>query len=93
MSENEQCSKCNRGMMRLKSGKNGQFLACEQYPECKNTENVKPHNTVIPTNGKDKLIIRQCCLKAAVERASNSPEYTIKRILEIAGEFEAWVNR
>jgi len=34
------CEKCNKPMV-IKSGKNGLFLACTGYPECKNTANFK----------------------------------------------------
>ncbi|MDQ1263936.1 MAG: topoisomerase [Campylobacterota bacterium] len=36
----EKCEKCGRDMI-LKSGRNGQFLACSGYPECKNTKSLK----------------------------------------------------
>jgi DNA topoisomerase-1 len=32
------CEKCNSGMI-IKWGKNGRFLACSNYPKCKNTMN------------------------------------------------------
>ncbi len=35
----EVCEKCNAGMV-IKFGRYGQFLACESYPECKNTREV-----------------------------------------------------
>jgi DNA topoisomerase I len=34
------CEKCG-AMMVIKWGRNGEFLACPQYPECKNTKNFK----------------------------------------------------
>ena len=34
------CDKCG-AMMVIKWGRNGEFLACPQYPECKNTKNFK----------------------------------------------------
>jgi DNA topoisomerase-1 len=36
----EKCEKCGKDMI-LKSGRNGQFLACSGYPECKNTKSLK----------------------------------------------------
>lgn len=33
------CEKCNHPMV-IKWGKNGRFLACSNYPECKNTRNL-----------------------------------------------------
>ncbi len=35
----EKCEKCGAGMV-IKFGRYGQFLACETYPECKNTREV-----------------------------------------------------
>lgn len=37
---NEICEKCGAGMV-IKFGRFGQFLACANYPECKNTREVK----------------------------------------------------
>jgi DNA topoisomerase-1 len=38
------CDKCG-AMMVIKWGRNGEFLACPQYPECKNTKNFKRSET------------------------------------------------
>ncbi|DAB29436.1 MAG TPA: DNA topoisomerase I, partial [Sulfurimonas sp. UBA12504] len=35
----EVCEKCGKEMV-LKSGRNGQFLACSGYPDCKNTKSI-----------------------------------------------------
>ena len=35
----EKCEKCGRDMI-VKNGRNGQFLACSGYPECKNTKSL-----------------------------------------------------
>src|SRR5947208_49369 len=40
------CDKCG-ALMVVKWGRNGEFLACPRYPECKNTKNFKRHD-----NGK-----------------------------------------
>ncbi len=32
------CDKCEQGTMVVKFGRNGRFLACPRYPECKNTK-------------------------------------------------------
>ncbi len=37
------CDKCG-ALMVVKWGRNGEFLACPQYPECKNTKNFKRGN-------------------------------------------------
>ena len=38
------CDKCGAKMV-IKWGRNGEFLACPQYPECKNTKNFKRSET------------------------------------------------
>ncbi|MCX7624836.1 MAG: type I DNA topoisomerase [Candidatus Sumerlaeaceae bacterium] len=35
------CDKCGQANMVIKLGRNGRFLACPRYPECKNTRNVE----------------------------------------------------
>src|SRR5437870_8623826 len=37
------CDKCG-ALMVVKWGRNGEFLACPRYPECKNTKNFKRHD-------------------------------------------------
>jgi DNA topoisomerase I len=44
----EICEKCGAGMV-IKFGRFGQFLACENYPECKNTREVASKR---PANGE-----------------------------------------
>jgi DNA topoisomerase-1 len=39
-----ECDKCGARMV-IKWGRNGEFLACPQYPECKNTKNFKRSDT------------------------------------------------
>ena len=73
------------------------FLGCDRYPECDNTEYISKEvvvqngGTVTKSNGKDTLIIRQCCLKAAVKYSGQSD--TVAAVLVYAEEFEKWVNR
>ena len=38
-SSNEICDKCGKEMI-IKTGRNGQFLACSGYPDCKNTKSI-----------------------------------------------------
>jgi DNA topoisomerase-1 len=48
------CDKCG-ALMVVKWGRNGQFLACPRYPECKNTKNFTrgSDGEVIEDNGTD----------------------------------------
>ena len=36
----KKCSKCGEGVMMLRNGKYGDFMACSEYPECKYTEQI-----------------------------------------------------
>lgn len=47
---NEICEKCGSGMV-IKFGRFGQFLACANYPECKNTREVGSKKTEAASNG------------------------------------------
>lgn len=44
-----QCDKCGSGLV-IKIGKNGEFLACSNYPACKNTQNFTrdEHGNIVP---------------------------------------------
>ena len=56
----EKCDKCG-GDMVIKNGRNGKFLACSNYPECKNTKSMeieaKESKVPCPDCGK-KLVYR-----------------------------------
>jgi DNA topoisomerase-1 len=47
-SSNEICDKCGKEMV-VKSGRNGPFLACSGYPECKNTKSISVEEKVSET--------------------------------------------
>lgn len=52
------CLKCQTGEYHIKWGKNGQFLACSNYPDCTSTEDFKKHLDdsieIIPKKFADK---------------------------------------
>ncbi|MCK5074333.1 MAG: type I DNA topoisomerase, partial [Bacteriovoracaceae bacterium] len=48
------CDKCDTGHYQIKWGKNGQFLACSNYPECNMTQDFKKH-----LDGKLEIIPKQ----------------------------------
>jgi len=57
--EGEKCEKCG-GKMVLKEGKFGKFLACDNYPKCKNTKTVVTNTGVkCPDCGDGELIERR----------------------------------
>ena len=49
---NEICEKCGAGMV-IKFGRFGQFLACANYPECKNTREVGSKKSETAGNGAE----------------------------------------
>ncbi len=57
--EEEKCEKCG-GKMILKEGKFGKFLACENYPKCKNTKTVIQKTGIkCPDCGEGDIIERK----------------------------------
>ncbi len=51
----EVCEKCDAGMV-IKFGRYGQFLACENYPECKNTREVAKKGDAEKVEGETEEI-------------------------------------
>lgn len=47
------CEKCGKKMV-IKWGKNGRFLACSGYPECKNTKPLEGHDSGISIHTEEK---------------------------------------
>ena len=41
--ESQNCPTCKTGFLQKKSGVNGSFIGCTNYPECRHSENVKPN--------------------------------------------------
>lgn len=57
--EGEKCEKCG-GKMKLKEGRFGKFLACENYPKCKNTKTIVTDTKVkCPDCGEGTIIERR----------------------------------
>ncbi|MFA7244420.1 MAG: type I DNA topoisomerase [Patescibacteria group bacterium] len=57
--EGEKCEKCG-GKMLLKEGRFGKFLACENYPKCKNTKTIiTPTGIKCPECGEGDVIERR----------------------------------
>ena len=44
------CPKCNNGVIQIRTGRFGKFVACDQYPDCENTYSL-PANSLIRANG------------------------------------------
>jgi len=72
------CPKCNRPMV-IKSGKNGLFLACTGYPECKSTGNFSrdDNGKIImeqtPDVGKEEEPCEKCGLPMIVKSGKFGP--------------------
>ncbi len=57
--EDMKCEKCGSKMI-IKEGRFGRFLACEKYPECKNTQTlVSSTNVKCPDCGEGELVERR----------------------------------
>jgi len=46
------CPKCKKGTLKIRKGKFGRFIACDQYPDCKTTISIPSVGKVIPTDKK-----------------------------------------
>jgi DNA topoisomerase-1 len=46
-----ECPECKKGVIQIRTGRFGKFVACDQYPECTNTYSL-PANTLIRTQDK-----------------------------------------
>ncbi len=92
--EGDKCKECDQGRMVLRSGKSGKFLGCNAYPDCKHTETVGDKEAKPQFSDKDKYIIREVSLKAAVEYNGDlTDKQSFNGILNIAEHFEKWVKR
>ncbi len=58
--QNEQCPKCGRELV-VKWGRNGRFIACTGYPECKYTQPLEPRETI-----ETDEVCPQCGLKMTI---------------------------
>ncbi|MBI5556935.1 MAG: type I DNA topoisomerase [Deltaproteobacteria bacterium] len=58
------CKLCE-GVMVIKWGRKGEFLACEKYPECKNTQDFKKDDEghVVPLEKEEPLLSGETCEK------------------------------
>lgn len=58
------CDKCGAHMV-IRSGKFGKFLACPNFPKCKNTKPLEPENTTAAPVEADSFSLRPAGEKAA----------------------------
>jgi len=94
-----QCNKCG-GMMVQKMGKNGSFMACNNYPACTNTANVSFENSMTaqpvpaPTPAKQEYHltieqVRSNALSCAIELVKIG-KTTSQELKPMAKEFEQY---
>ena len=59
------CPKCQQHKLHIKMGKNGHFLACDGYPECRYTNNYTrdDNGAIVPEDDKTEEIKDQTCPK------------------------------
>jgi DNA topoisomerase-1 len=55
------CEKCG-ALMVIKWGRNGEFLACPQYPECKSTKNFKRDDKGVVQVAVEEEVSETCAL-------------------------------
>jgi DNA topoisomerase I len=55
----EICEKCG-GKMVIKWGKFGRFLACSNYPDCKNTREIPKNNHETPPSPEEEITCEKC---------------------------------
>lgn len=72
--ETQKCEKCG-GAMILKEGRFGQFMACENYPKCKNTKTIVQSSGIkCPDCEKGEVIQRRTKRGRVFWGCSNYPE-------------------
>jgi DNA topoisomerase-1 len=56
------CEKCGQHKMVIKWGRNGEFLACPGYPECRNTMNFRrgEDGSIVPEKEEDVQVEEKC---------------------------------
>lgn len=60
------CDVCSDGEMMIKWGRNGEFLACSKYPECKSTRNfVRDDQGKIIALEKEQILTDETCEKCS----------------------------
>jgi len=65
----EKCDKCGSAMV-IKTGRYGKFMACSNYPDCKNTKNINEETGEAEDKPELKKLDEKCpeCGEALVER-------------------------
>ena len=97
------CKKCDDGQMVEKLGKNGPFMACNNWPACKNTESMLKGEAPNPTSKaevkelkpKDYHLspeeVNARALEAAIECSSMAQRQETKILLELANVYVKYI--
>ena len=67
------CEECDQGKMLKKWGKNGWFLSCERYPECKGTKDLSENG--VPAAVRETDIVCDKCGKPMVIKTGRFGEF------------------
>ncbi len=67
------CEECGKGKMLKKWGKNGWFLSCERYPECKGTKDLSENG--VPAAVRETDIVCDKCGKPMVIKTGRFGEF------------------
>jgi DNA topoisomerase-1 len=59
------CEKCGQHKMVIKFGRNGSFLACPGYPECRNTMNFRMDGATVVPEKEEEVQVDEKCPKCA----------------------------
>lgn len=94
------CKQCDNGQMVLKNGKNGAFMACDQYPRCKATANA-PEGAVVPTPKPSPTKefhlspeqVRTNALNAAIASMTEAQLVETKDVIDLAVIYEIYIEQ
>ena len=95
------CKKCDDGQMVEKLGKNGAFMACNNYPACKHTENMPAGTplatTVIPAEKPAKEYhlsleeVNARALEAAIQCSTAEQVQETEQLLDLADVYVKYI--
>lgn len=90
------CTECKEGEMVIRNGKYGDFMACDNYPECKHTEKLAEgqKSPVMPSKGEYHLTIEQSrsnALNSAIEWCISAKLTDYAVLMGIAKKFETYI--
>lgn len=92
------CDKCKDGEMVTRKGKYGDFLACDNYPECVNTKKLEESSVKTPIKASNEYhLTPEQCRSNALECAFSflkmnmQSKFTAKEVIMCAKAFEDYI--